>query len=154
MTFEKGDEFKSEIDVTVENERVHIGSEPHRNAIKTVYTYEDGIPIEDVEEVITLITEKIMELEDTAHFEYYNEMQDARALLMSREIPRRVDGFEHIVSEYEETVRSNDCYTMHGLRCSIMEKVAAKDDPTEAEVREKAESYIDSIGSFADSIQE
>lgn len=150
MPFEKGEEFKSEVEVTVKDERVYIDSEPIRNAIKCVYSYDDGIPVKDVEEVISRLSEKLMEIEDTAHHEYYGELQDARALLMDREIPRRVDGFEHIVDEYRPRVEDNEYLTMHGLRCSIIEGIASIDNPTEEEARAEATDYFDSMTEFID----
>lgn len=148
MTFEKDEHFKPEIDVEVHDNTVHIKSERVRDAIKCVYSYDDGIPVEDVEEVISRLSEKLMEIEDTAHHDYYGDLQDARALLMDREIPRRVDGFEHIVEEYEPRVRDNKYLTMHGLRCSIIEGIASTDNPTEAEVRAEATDYFDVMSQF------
>lgn len=148
MSFEKDGEFSPEIDVNVEDGKVFIDSEEITDTIRCVYSYDDGIPIEDVEKVIELLTEKLMEIEDTAHHEYYGELQDARAILLSRDIPRRVEGFEHIISEYEERIKNDDKFTMHGLRCSVIEGIASTEDPNEATVRSEAENYIDSITEF------
>ena len=145
MTFERAEEFEPDIPYRIEDETIYIEDESVCDAIRSVHTYDDGIPAAEVEVLITKITGKLMELEDTNHFEYYNELQDARTLLLSREIPRRVNGWEHVIDDYRPVIESNEHLSLYGLRSAISEGIASIEDPSEDDVRHHAEKFIQTV---------
>lgn len=152
MTFERAEEFTPDVEWTIDDGQIHIHDESVQNAIKSVYTFTEGIPITDVEEVINRLNHKLMEMEDTQHHDFYNELRDARTILMDEDIPRVVEGFEHVVEEYETQVAEKDYLTMRGLRGSIIEQLATIEEPSEDDVREEAEAYIAAMSDFSEQI--
>lgn len=152
MTFERAEEFTPDVEWTIDDGQIYIHDESVQYAIKSVYTFTGGIPISDVEAVIDRLNHKLVEIENTNHHDFYNELRDARTILMDQEIPRVVEGFEHVVEEYETQVEEADYLTMRGLRSAITEQIATVEEPTEEDVKEAAETYIATMSAFSESI--
>ena len=141
MTYER--KSSSGANITVQNEVVVFEDQNVEDSVRSVYNFDEGIPVREIPECISHIMPKLHELENTNFSDYYHELMEAQVALS--DVPIKIDDFDKVINEFDKELESSNVREST-VRGSVLEKYGS--DATEEQIREETGRLIESLNQF------